>query len=393
MRIELKIKVKPEDFVVEELAALPFKDNGAFSVFRLTKRGWNTVDLLSRLSWELNIPYKNISYGGKKDRYALTSQYIAIKDRNKIKLKEDNYSLEFIGFMDRPMGPDLINGNKFEVAVRKLNGEEIKNTEREIQKVKKYGYPNYFDDQRFGSFDKDQGFIAEKILKKHYNGALKIYLTGIYSEDKKDEKERKQFLFENWKNWELCLSKAKTDFEKTAFESLLKTAKGFLPLIKHIPGEEMSMFISAYQSFLWNELVKRIILSRAECFLTYKGAVSDYIFYDNIKEKDLEYLKGLYLPTPDSKTKMPDEWSQSIYNKILEENGIKFSVFGNMKTRQAFFKSFRRKAALFPENFSFGILDDEVYKDRKKLILKFIIPKGSYGTMLIKRLFSKPENN
>ncbi|MEW6089186.1 MAG: tRNA pseudouridine(13) synthase TruD [bacterium] len=388
MPADLKLKVKPEDFTVEELASLPFKDSGQYSVFRLTKKGWNTVELLRKISRDLKIPYKNFSYGGRKDRHALTSQYITIKNCDKIALKEDNYSLEFEGFTARPMGPDMIEGNKFEVAVRKLNGEEIKSAEKEILKVTKYGYPNYFDDQRFGSFDKDQGFIAEKILKKHYNGALKIYLTSIYSGDKKDEKERKQFLFENWKNWEICLNNAKTDFEETAFESLLKTAKGFLPLIKLIPGEEMSMFISAYQSHLWNELAGEIISQKTGQFSIYKGAVSDYIFYGSLEEKDFKYLEELYLPAPDSRVKMPDELSLSVYNGILEDNGLKPSVFGKMKISQAFFKSFKRKAIIIPGKFSFTVLDDEIYKGKQKLVLKFTLPRGSYGTMLIKRLFS-----
>jgi len=393
MQNELKLKVIPEDFIVEEIASLPFKYKGIFSVFSLMKKGWNTGGLLLKLSRELKIPSQNFSYGGKKDRHAKTFQYITIKDSKTNNFKEDNYSLEFAGFMDRPMGPDLIDGNKFEITVRKLSEEEIKNAEGEIEKVKKYGYPNYFDDQRFGSFDSEHGFIAEKILKKHYNGALKIYLTSIQPGDKKEEKERAKFFSENWKNWELCLSHAKTDFEKIAFESLARTTKGILPLLKHIPREEMSMFISAYQSYLWNGLLNKIILKKAEHFSEYKGTVYNYIFYDSLNEKIFEYLKELYLPTPDSKAKMPDEFSQVNYNKVLEENGIRSSIFGNMKIRQAFFKSFDRKAIIIPEKFSFEVLEDEIYKGNKKLILKFILPRGSYGTMLVKRLFSKPVEN
>ncbi|MEK7828364.1 MAG: tRNA pseudouridine(13) synthase TruD, partial [Deltaproteobacteria bacterium] len=77
----MKIKVKPEDFIVEEKADLKFHKGGEHRVYLLTKRGFNTVDLLLRLSKKLGIPFSNFSYGGKKDRHALTTQYITIKDK------------------------------------------------------------------------------------------------------------------------------------------------------------------------------------------------------------------------------------------------------------------------------------------------------------------------
>ncbi|MDO8140547.1 MAG: tRNA pseudouridine(13) synthase TruD, partial [Candidatus Brocadiales bacterium] len=125
----IKVKVNPEDFVVEEVADLPFEKAGNFCVYLLKKRGWNTVDVLKNLSKKLNLPSSYFSYGGKKDKYALTSQYITIARRggnqtaapnapfsngrhgglggsNKGALKEvseKNYSLSFVGRMDRPM--------------------------------------------------------------------------------------------------------------------------------------------------------------------------------------------------------------------------------------------------------------------------------------------------
>ncbi|MEK7733333.1 MAG: tRNA pseudouridine(13) synthase TruD, partial [Planctomycetota bacterium] len=78
----IKIKVNPEDFVVEEVAGLPMRKNGNYYVYRLTKRGWNTVDVLKRISQTFSIPFSDLSYGGKKDKHAITSQYITISRRS-----------------------------------------------------------------------------------------------------------------------------------------------------------------------------------------------------------------------------------------------------------------------------------------------------------------------
>ncbi|MEK6636046.1 MAG: tRNA pseudouridine(13) synthase TruD, partial [Planctomycetota bacterium] len=62
-------------------------------------------------------------------------------------------------------------------------------------------------------------------------------------------------------------------------------------------------------------------------------------------------------------------------------------MFNIRKIRQAFFKGIERKAVVIPEELSVDYSDDEIYTGREKLVLRFFLPRGSYGTMLIKRLF------
>lgn len=383
----MKIKVRPEDFVVEEKAPLPLKEGGRYRVYLLTKKGYNTVDLLIRLSKTFGIPFQRFSYGGKKDRYGLTSQYITIDDPSVREIQEDNFSLKYVGDMERPMGPNLIEGNEFKIFIRDIRMDEAQGAIREVEPVTEYGYPNYFDDQRFGSFSKEQGFIAEKILKRHYNGAVKIYLTAIHPEDRKEEKERKRFFFENWGNWDECLKKAKTAFEKRAFRLLIKKEeKPFLKIIQSIPKDELSLFFSAFQSYIWNRVAERIIMIYGDGLLRYRGNYWDYIFYR--RPQSFQYLKGLLIPTASHKTEMPDELTGEIYNNLLKEMELRPSMFNLKKIRTAFFSSTVRPLVVIPELKDYGIQDDELYKGKKALYLHFELPRGSYGTMFIKRLFA-----
>ncbi|MDN3512791.1 MAG: tRNA pseudouridine(13) synthase TruD [Candidatus Brocadia sp.] len=435
----LKIKVKPEDFIVEEIADLPLQKDGEFCVYLLKKRGWNTVDILKMLSRKLNIPYASFSYGGKKDKYALTSQYITIarqipfsfksKDNGGMKrpwikstnstlthkysvpskIDEENYSLSLIGYMDRPMGPDLIAGNRFQIAVRHLTEDDLASALRAIDRVKQDGYPNYFDDQRFGSFDARQGFIAERILKKHYNGALKIYFSSIHPDDSKEEKEHRKFFYENWGNWQACLKGATSKFERETFRYLEKHPRGFIPILQRISHEKMVLFFSAYQSHLWNEVLRKIIRSvGSDSFMLgnshtngwhgqtclsvnnlkiSRGIAGDYLFYTQLNNKRKAYLSSLVIPMPASNIRMPDAFTKNLYAEVLKENNLKPSLFNIRKIRQAFFKGIERRAIITPEDLSVDSAEDEIYQGRKKLILKFFLPRGCYGTMFIKRLF------
>ncbi|GAQ95617.1 tRNA pseudouridine13 synthase [Thermodesulfovibrio aggregans] len=386
-----KVKTKPEDFIVKEISSIPLRQKGQYNVFLLKKTGWNTVDLLKKIAHKLKIPFNNISYGGKKDRHGITEQFITIKNfYRKINLKEDHFELIHLGFSVQPMTPQLIEGNAFKITVRALSEKMIDLIKKTIEKIKIHGFVNYFDDQRFGSFDPKQGFIAEKILKGHYNGALKIYLTHIYPEDKKLAKERKRKIFENWGNWSICLSLAKTKFEKFTFSYLIENPKDYLLPLQKITKEEMSMFFSAYQSFIWNETVKRLIknLLPDKNLLYHKGITGDYIFFDEIDKQNFAYLKTLQIPLASSKAKISDATVERIYNEILNERQIRPAQFNLKKIRQAFFKSTQRAVIVIPK-INYKIEDDEIYQGKKKLLLEFVLPRGSYATMVIKRIFAK----
>ena len=75
----MKIKVRPEDFVVREqvdIVAGSSDDIGPAScwymIYLLKKRAWNTLDALRLIAKENRIPMAQIGYCGRKDRYAVT---------------------------------------------------------------------------------------------------------------------------------------------------------------------------------------------------------------------------------------------------------------------------------------------------------------------------------
>ncbi len=388
--MRFKIKAKPEDFIVEEIASLPLAKKGDFAAYLLQKRGWNTVDLLLELSRKLAIPFGRFSYGGKKDRHSLSTQYIAIKNKRDLELSERDYSLKFIGFMARPMGPDLIQANHFKVIVRNLIRREAEECLPQIQRVQSFGYANYFDDQRFGSFDARQGFLAEKALRGQFNGAIKVYLTAIYPQDTKEERKRKRFFFENWKDWSACREKSDTRFEEKAFNYLADHPRGFLDLLKQIPREELSIHIASLQSYLWNQMLKKIITTiPGGFFRNYPGLAGEYIFYSRLSRDDHRYLSGLNLPVPGSKPEFSDELSRNTYAQVLENEQIREALFNKWKLRQAYLKSFQRPAIAAPQDLGFSVLDDEVYPGKRRLLLEFRLPRGSYATMFLKRIFSE----
>ncbi len=51
----MKIKCRPDDFVVEEIPGLPEDPNGPFQIYRVEKQGWTTPAALAavRRTWDI----------------------------------------------------------------------------------------------------------------------------------------------------------------------------------------------------------------------------------------------------------------------------------------------------------------------------------------------------
>lgn len=380
------IKALDEDFVVEERAEIPFHENGDFGVYLLKKRGWDTLQLIKHILKSFKIS-SSISYGGKKDKHGITTQFITIKGRKDLSMEGEDFSLKLIGFSNRPMGPDLITSNYFNIVLRNI--KDLDGILCNIEEIKKFGVPNFFNDQRFRSFDPERGFFAEKILKKHWNGALQVFLTSVYPDMKGDEKRRRMEIFKNWKTWNKCFEIAETKIEKKIFKILIEE-NDFVKALHLIPKEEVSILYSSYQSHLWNEILRRLLKIKVSDIYEIKGIEGPYLFWKKLDTETFSYLNNLKIPTPSHKIEFQDNLVEKIYNEILLEEGLKRNSFKTSVLRKVYFRSFPRKALIIPENFK--VLeegDDELHIGKKKIRIEFSLPRGSYATIITKRLEAK----
>jgi tRNA pseudouridine13 synthase len=378
------IKSVPTDFIVEEQADLPLHPSGGFRVYVLEKSGWTTPDLIRRISRAADIPLSRVAYGGKKDKHGLTSQFITVEDPRDLGQRGEDFSLRAVGFMDRPMGPDLIRENAFMVTIRDLPDTDP--FEHNAEDVRRSGFPNFFDDQRFRSYDPERGFFAEKILKRHWNGALQVYLTSAAHSAKK-EQGRLAAIFESWKDWPACLRLAREPLEKNIFEYLAAHPRDFRGALRLLPEDEVAMRYAAFQSHLWNELLRRLLRLKIEALEEVRGSDGAYLFWRSLDPGTLGYLAALEIPTAAAKPGFRDDLTATFYADILREAGLSPGAFRTKELRRVSFRSFLRRALLLPHDLKIIKSDrDELHPGRKKLTLSFSLPRGAYGTMLIKRL-------
>jgi tRNA pseudouridine13 synthase len=379
----MRLKATPDDFVVREATALRIrKEPAPYRVYMLEKQDWNTTDALQRIAKDKRISYDRFGYGGKKDRHAHTYQYVTVQSPADLTLTSKGYSLKLLGYSQEPMAPAKIVSNHFELTIRELDASEVQHLTERAPQLKDQGIPNYFDDQRFGNYDKERGFIAEKMLQGRWEDALNLALTAIYPEEHKDAKQRKRELRERWGDWDACRAAAVTAFEQRCFD-MLKTKPGsYRDALATANRETAQLWVSTYQSFLWNEILRRLMAGRGWTGPSATGAAGDYFF-----PSEAARLGDLIIPQPGRGMRFSDPETSIIMEEVLRERRLRPASLDQEVLPGLGFKAVPREALVRPVGLHVDKPEpDDLYPGKSKLVLRFSLPRGSYATMVIKAL-------
>jgi tRNA pseudouridine13 synthase len=251
----MKLKQTPYDFVVEEITNIDiFKEKKDHAIFILEKQEMDTFEALRLISNNLLISLFEIGYAGLKDKHGLTKQYISIPTKYNITSKKiEKIKLEFVGYCNKKIKIGNLKGNKFTITVRNIQKGDTPGIYSRAKKISEIGVPNYFDSQRFGSVIHKE-FIARDLIQKNYEQAVKIFLTKYLKTERKKIKDEKRKILASWNNFE------KIDIKNNVFKSVIneyKKNKNWLEAYRKIPPNLRELFLNAYQSYLWKELLEK----------------------------------------------------------------------------------------------------------------------------------------
>jgi len=389
----VKIKVLPEDFQVTERLDLPLDPSkGTYSIYRLQKREWNTVDAIAAAARANSVPVSAIGYGGKKDRHANTVQFLSVPSRYKLDFESRNVSVRHAGYAEDYISPLHLSGNDFLVTIRDLSEAESGTLEKGLERVRRWGFANYFDDQRFGSVS-EGAFLAERLIRGEFSGALQLFFCTIHPEDPAPLKALKSMRRQSWGDWASLAGLSRTKAEREIARILENdpSRQGLVRALNAIPREELSMAFSAYQSFLWNAALKELVGLHGRETFEVPGKVAPTLHFGSLEPEGANPLAGATIPTEAGKIGPVEEKIRRIMDGILEKRGVRRSQFNLREVRKSFFKSFPRRAVCRPQGLAVSRPEpDELYAGKRKATLEFFLPKSSYATMLFKAMTGKP---
>jgi tRNA pseudouridine13 synthase len=251
----MRVKVLPEDFVVEETLATPLADGGQYAVYCARKRAMTTLGLQNRLAKALGVANSAVRFPALKDKQAVTVQFGTVRGPGPLRVAGGGFVAERVGWLDRPLSPGDVVGNRFSITIRDLKPGEVAQVTARLGQVACWGVPNYFDEQRFGSRLTDGEFPGRLILRRDAAGALRAYLAGQQSGDRPAVRAFKAFAADHWADWEAIFGRApRPSNYRSVLTYLRDHPEGFRNALNLVTPRVLSLYLSAYQSFLWNRL-------------------------------------------------------------------------------------------------------------------------------------------
>ncbi|GIW84440.1 MAG: tRNA pseudouridine(13) synthase TruD [Gemmataceae bacterium] len=388
----MKLRQKPEDFQVEEITDVVPGNTGEFAFYKLVKTGWTTPDALAIIRRKWNIHHRRISYGGLKDRHAITSQYFSIFRGPPQDLEHLRFQVKYLGQLVEPYTSTNIRSNRFTVVMRDMSLREAETAAQVADsEVAAIGYPNYFDDQRFGSVGEESAFIAKYMLQANWEGALWQALAAPYEYDRAADKRLKQLLRTHWGQWTSLRELLPRSHARSLVCYLADHPQDYKGAVARLRPELKGLYVAAYQSWLWNQTLAVWLKQSvaASDLVTLRTKHGDWPAPRRVPDSLLSHWTAGRLPLPCSRLKPHGhEWWLPLLQQVLHHEGLTLERLKIPGLDRPFFPKGERAVSVRPTQLRWNIADDELQCGQVKLVLEFELPRGCYATMLVKRLMA-----
>lgn len=389
----MRIKSAPSDFVVEEIARLPVERSGPYTIYRVHKKGITTLQAQARLASQLGVPPSVVVFPALKDKMALATQYATVRGTGPEELEGAGFRAERVGMSRRPLSPRDLLGNRFAVVLRDLSEEQAAGIAEQLARLERFGFPNYFDEQRFGSYASTGDWVGKRILLRDAEGALRAHLTELFVGDPPRVRQFKAKAQQHWGEWgELLQEAPKPSNFRSVLTFLVDHPLDYRKALNLVTPRVLSLYLAAYGGFLWNRLAARYLceaLDVSGVMMNRTVLVAGELLpvYEELPMECLEWLKTVQVPLFHHRMQTTDAKIAAISTSILVEEGLRREDLKARLLQRAYLPRGARSLLVFPTRVSAGGIDaDEMAPSRCKRAISFTLPPGSYATLMLKIL-------
>lgn len=382
------LKRIPEDFRVEELTTRKGAREGEYAFYRLRKKGIGTLEAIEVVARRWNLSLSTISWGGLKDRHAVTSQYVAIRGGPPHSFTERDVGLECLGRTHKPFTPADIAANRFTITLRSVDREDAPGLARAAKDAARDGFPNYFDNQRFGSVGESGEFIGRAWCRGDYERALWLAIAEANARDRAEEKADKAALRACWKDWKEAKERLARSHRRSLVSYLVDHPEDFRGAFARLRVDLRGLYLAAYQSHLWNrilaEFLKRSCTTEDLRVVPLKTGPAP--FFTRLPEGARKILAEASLPLPSARLRLPEGAVKSLVDQVLAAEGTELREIRVKYPRDSFFSKGERRAVAVPARLECREAADDLYPGKRALTLAFDLGRGSYATMFVRRV-------
>ncbi|MFB6266477.1 MAG: tRNA pseudouridine(13) synthase TruD [Halodesulfurarchaeum sp.] len=395
--------VEREDFDAEPLDASP--DAYPWLVLRVTLEGVDTNEFARTLSNAAGISRERVSWAGTKDANAVSTQLFTVRGLAPADVPEvrpDAVEIEIVGRAGRGIHLGDLLGNEFEIVVRDVeHPERIDDISAELEEFAggRPGFPNFFGQQRFGSYRPVTHEVGLAILRRDWEGAAMAYLGAPSAHEPEDSRRAREFVTET-RDWQTALERFpnRLRYERAMLHSLVDTGgdapEDFRAALDTFPENLQRLFVHAAQSLVFNRILSERLsrdLPFAEpvvgdvvCFAD-RDAPEDIPLPDPDRtqvatEDRLDVLARhcrrerafVTAPLPGTETALSDEVPGEIARAVLDDLELDTADFD---LPEPYGSAGTRRAILVPVSPTI---------DREPITFSFTLPKGAYATAFLR---------
>lgn len=393
----MKLKCRPQDFVVRERIDWEPVPRGRYGIYRLSKSKLSTFDALRALSKTARVPLAEIGYAGLKDRQACATQLISIPGPRRA-IESTEIQLAYLGRARTPISRASLRGNDFALVVRDLSRRDVARLNEQVKDIRAFGVPNYFDNQRFECMLSRRRLVGRALVLGRYEEALHWFLVGEPGR-RGGEHDTARYLRRHWGEWARCAARFSRRRTAPLFRHLAHYPDDFAGAFALVNPDLFLLHLYAFQSWIWNEALADVIteLVPAEQRFALPYAAGEHVFYRRLPSASEQALRAMVLPLPDHATSPAEPLARQALERAFARVGLRQEDFrlrwpaappDCAAPRPSWeFRQQDRPLLVTPENLWLSApRRDRLHPGRLAVRLRFQLPAGAYATLVVKRL-------
>ncbi len=256
-----RIKMRPEDFLVEEIPLYEPEGDGEHIYIFVEKKGLSTFDLIDIVARHFGVKRRDVGYAGLKDKTAITRQTLSIYAPGRVPedfpmLQHPQASVLWTDLHRNKLRLGHLTGNRFSIRIRNVTIDRILDAQRVMKTLHARGVPNFFGPQRFGLSRSNHILGRALVLDQPLELARALFqcdaspnVRAAY--DAGDFQKALQ-ICETWREPERCILQELVRNKAEVLDERL-ARRG----IRNISSRSTRFWNSALQSAIFNEVLSR----------------------------------------------------------------------------------------------------------------------------------------
>jgi len=192
------LKVRPEDFVVEEIPIYEPSGSGEHLYLGIQKQGVSHGELLAVLADRFRVRESAIGYAGMKDKHAVTRQVVSIHlprglpaGDGELRLDHDRIAILWADRHLNKIRRGHLVGNRFSIRIRDVEPLRAPAAHASLREIAARGMPTWYGPQRFG-YRLNNHLLGSMLVRRQWNAIVDELLTTRGSPYPAHQEERRR---------------------------------------------------------------------------------------------------------------------------------------------------------------------------------------------------------